>query len=533
MQVVTTREIDRMAQDIFRRNIPPSWLIREQHPDIHIDYFVEIADELEPSGIVFGVQLKGTMSPNYSEKYITISIKTQHIRYYVEKVKQPIFIVAIDVKNKRGYYIFIQQWSKRLKAELLEQKKIVIKISLDNSLNKTDNFREEIVHADEYMRELWPSSIPAAINYEKKRLENIDPRFDVIISHDDGKTNYAFQAKEPVNFTFHFKKPDQVINKFIDFYDRGLPFSFDTTDILKVEGSDLLKEAFEKTLPGKFTIERKYESTMIISTLNNLNQETSLLYEVKGIMSGGTKEIRFEGGINETPFRMNMVLRLTNWTIAKPAHFEIEFKEYTDWQGRPILLLPFFDRLLSFFNAIKDGNSIKITCEIKGIRVLEGKTGPFHYESMNYIFEYLNLIQKARLIASGLNIDLILPKIESISKHDIEHIDLIYDLVDKGEHRRDGSHAKIQAKLIPNDNFYKLIGKEDIEKKWAKPFIIEIQEPQYTIFGKEICLRPLRLTLTNPKIIVHKNNTKEGIIDDSRDLQLIGTKNSEFIVSKI
>jgi len=73
-----SREIDRMAQDIFRIKIPASWLIREQHPDIHIDYFVEIADRSGPSGIVFGVQLKGTRSPRYSKKYIKMSFKVKH-----------------------------------------------------------------------------------------------------------------------------------------------------------------------------------------------------------------------------------------------------------------------------------------------------------------------------------------------------------------------------------------------------------------------------------------------------------------------
>ncbi len=529
-----TREIDQMAQKIFGMSIIPSWLIREQHPDIHIDYVVELADDSGPLGNIFGVQLKGTISPKYSGKYIKYSLKTRHIAYYLDKVKYPVFLVVIDVRGKIGYYYFVQEWSKKLiNSDWRKQDKIILKIPTDNSITNIDKFKNAILQAENYMRDLRPSSIPVAINYERDRLKNIDPRFEVNISHYDGKTNYSLQAKEPVNFTFHFKKPEQLIKKFIDFSDRGLPLSFDTTDILKVEGSDLLKEAFEKRLPGKFTIERKYESTMRISTLNKLNQATSMLYEVKGIMSGGTKEIRFEGAINETPFRITMILQLTNWTITQSPHFEIEFNEYTDWEGRPIILLPFFENLLAFFNAIKDGDNIKIICEIKGIRVLEGKSGPTNSELANHIFEYLNLIQKARVIANSLNADIIFPKLESISKQDVEHIELIYDLVEKAEHRQNGSNAKIKGKITPNEEFYELIGKEAMEKDWEKPFMIEIQEPKYIIFGKEICLWPLRITLTNPKIIVHKNNTKEDMADDSRDLQLIGTKNSELIVSRI
>ena len=96
----TTFEIDRMAQNIFNDSLPPSWLTRKQDPDIHIDYFVEISKESKPSGITFGVQLKGTNSPRYSKNQIKISIKTKHLSYYLDKVKQPIFLVVVDVKKR-------------------------------------------------------------------------------------------------------------------------------------------------------------------------------------------------------------------------------------------------------------------------------------------------------------------------------------------------------------------------------------------------------------------------------------------------
>ena len=52
--MAVTREIDRQAQNIFNMGLPPTWLVRKQDPDIHIDYFVETTSGSEPSGLVFG-----------------------------------------------------------------------------------------------------------------------------------------------------------------------------------------------------------------------------------------------------------------------------------------------------------------------------------------------------------------------------------------------------------------------------------------------------------------------------------------------
>lgn len=101
--MANTREIDQMAQKIFGIAIPPSWLIREQHPDIHIDYVVELADDSGPLGNIFGVQLKGTISPKYSGKFIKFSLKTSPVIYYLDKVKYPVFLIVIDVRAKKGY----------------------------------------------------------------------------------------------------------------------------------------------------------------------------------------------------------------------------------------------------------------------------------------------------------------------------------------------------------------------------------------------------------------------------------------------
>ena len=374
------------------------------------------------------------------------------------------------------------------------------------------------------MRDVWPSSIPAAVNYEKKRLEDLDPRFKVSISQSDGIINYGIRAKEKVDCKLHFKNPEQFQKGFRDFVDRGLPFTLDTTNIIKVEGSELIREAFEKSFPGKLTFapERKFEAICIISVLNELNEEKLLLYEIKGIMEGGWKEARFQGGLDGTPFRVNLVCDFTKQKPNEMIHFEIIFKEYQIWKGFSVITLPFFDKIFSLFSSMRNGNTIKIRIEIKGNILLEGKIKPNKIETLNYILYYLNIIKMVRDISHKLNIELNMPNIELMSSDEVDTIEFVYNILCKDCFRQKGTIINYTATLAPSENYNDNLDKNDSMKLW--PGIrIEVEESKYIIFGKEINLGTLQHTLTNAKVIK----------DDDNKIKLLGTEKSELIIKKI
>lgn len=255
----TTREIDKKAQDIFNDSLPPGWLIRKQDPDIYIDYFVEIAERSRPSGVVFGVQLKGTNSPRYSGSLIKVSFKTKHLSYYLDKVKQPVFLIVIDIRKRQGFWLFAQEWAKNeLKDRNWKgQKKIDIKIPLINCLSNVDLLREEVAKAETFMRDLWPSSIPAAIEYAKSSLEQLDQRVQVDVSYEGGKTRFTLHSREPFDFKIRFKGSTHVQSRFADLFNSGKPAMFDSDEIVDVNGSPLLQSIFEKRRRGKLVFEPK------------------------------------------------------------------------------------------------------------------------------------------------------------------------------------------------------------------------------------------------------------------------------------
>lgn len=519
-----TREIDQSAQNILKISLPQGWLFRKQDPDIYIDYVVEFADGSGPLGNIFGVQLKGTISPKYSGKFIKYSLKTKHIIYYLDKVKYPVFLIVIDVRAKRGYYIFVQEWSKKLiNSAWRNQDYITLTIPVKNSITDIEKFKSAIFESENYMRDLWPSSIDSAIDYEKKRLEDLDPRFGILISHNEGQTKVALHAKENVNLKCKIKSDKKFKKNVIDFYNKGLPFTIEQTDVLGIYGSKIIEEAFEKATQGKITIGpiTQKNCLLIISTLNELNQTTSTNY-LNGVIFGGRKEFRIQGQLNESLFKVNILGKLGK---KKLLSFDFEFDfEFQKWEGLPITDLPFFEKIYSFLIAMRDGNIIKMVCEIRGKLFVSGTSYEVNYEAMKNLYNFFDIINKAIVIAKIMDIKIVLPNVDSISRDDVKNIELIYELLKNQECRSNGSETVITGKLISIEKFIESFGPEATERILKESLCIEIPEVKYNIFGKEIIIGPIRYTLTNPRLFI---NISE------KYFKLRGTENSEFIVNKL
>ena len=69
----------RAVELIFLGWLPPEWLPREEDPDFHVDYAVEIVKGGKPTGVHFRAQVKGrTAKPRNGR--IVESFKTKHLR---------------------------------------------------------------------------------------------------------------------------------------------------------------------------------------------------------------------------------------------------------------------------------------------------------------------------------------------------------------------------------------------------------------------------------------------------------------------
>ena len=534
----TTREIDRIAQDVLRAHIPPSWLIREQHPDIHIDYFIEIADSSGPSGSIFAVQLKGTKVAKYSSKHIKIYLKTKHLSYYLDKVKKPVFVVAIDVKIRSGFWVFIQEWliNESEKRNWRKNNKIVVAIPKINTLSDTKKLHNAISKAETYMRELWPSSITAAINYEKKSLEKLDPRIDVAISYDKGKTAYTLIAREDFDFNMQFKFSESFQRRFGQFLESGKEITIDRNEVLRVSGSPLLESVFNKSEKGKLVLGpgKKTKATLILSVIDSEQKKRAAIYGIPGTMYSGSKIVTFEGGLEDSPLKIDFSFPFPPSLEGNPLKVNLDFNT-SPWENIPILELPFFEKLFQFLGALVETNNIQIEFETKGNHIFTAySSADLESTFMEPSFRHLKFLNKIRRISKKVGINPKYPREKEykFTKQEMENILLLDQLLLSGEYRQNGQDARFKVHLLPSENFIKTLNEKGGLGGPSEPLILEPKDLEFSILGEEFSFGPLIFTLTNP--ILETDLEQIYTIQDFKkgfDLVWAGGPDSELIIS--
>jgi len=102
--------IDSQAQLLFKQSLPPEWIVRPLEPDYGIDYEVEVVEGGSFTGLRLYVQLKGTLSPKYTDASLSISFARDKLIYYSEKVNRPVFIIVADLVNNACLWLYAQRF---------------------------------------------------------------------------------------------------------------------------------------------------------------------------------------------------------------------------------------------------------------------------------------------------------------------------------------------------------------------------------------------------------------------------------------
>src|SRR5262249_21215647 len=132
-----THQIDELAQQYFRANIPVTWTYNEQGNDYGKDYLVEVGeDDGEQTGLNFFVQLKGQEQVEFTPDgtRVKFTLESKHASYYADKVKDlPVFLVVVDVNQPRCWFHFLQPDLERDRS-WRKQKTVTVYLPADNDL---------------------------------------------------------------------------------------------------------------------------------------------------------------------------------------------------------------------------------------------------------------------------------------------------------------------------------------------------------------------------------------------------------------
>lgn len=142
MKRTRSHEIDTQAQRIFLARIPVGWVARKQDPDYGIDYEIQIFHKRKSTGIWFRIQLKGTEKYRETEDSILMPFKTDTIRYYLNKVPFPVFLVVVLTQREEIYWLFLQKYInevlKNENPDWNQRKSVTIKIPKKNRLDNNN-----------------------------------------------------------------------------------------------------------------------------------------------------------------------------------------------------------------------------------------------------------------------------------------------------------------------------------------------------------------------------------------------------------
>ena len=361
-------QIDQTAQQIFKTFFPTNkWIIREEKPDFYIDYTIETAKESNPAGDRFYVQLKGTEVPKFRKTYLSFNLKTEHLVYYLDCVKQPVYLIEIDVKQKKGYYLFLQKWLATLNdSEWRKQETFTVKIPLNNDLSRLSFFQDDLCNSLLYMRDKWSTSPENAIMYQKQTLEALDPRLNLDFSYNKGE-HIIISAKEHVQFNFSVSDKEEVRNGLRDHIEKGTHLRINTEDIIDVEGSCLLKTII-KDKPGFLEIGPNIQEANIRICSKTENKKRIIINTIKGIIRSGTKLAHFEGNFGNELFSLQIDIDRIMQIMTVNFKSDISY-----WSGMPVHRLPNFDEMLSFYSAINDKNELEFKCYVKSFIVFNQK----------------------------------------------------------------------------------------------------------------------------------------------------------------
>jgi hypothetical protein len=131
---VTDAKGERQMRQVFE---DVGWGVNDIQNDYGIDFDVQVFDKNEATGEWFKVQLKSSENTQYSKNgdFIAQPISEDHARHYSEQLRDPIFVLHADVKNKRTCW-YAPQLSTGSSVPS-SQETVTLKIPVANSLPET------------------------------------------------------------------------------------------------------------------------------------------------------------------------------------------------------------------------------------------------------------------------------------------------------------------------------------------------------------------------------------------------------------
>jgi Domain of unknown function (DUF4365) len=421
----TQKEAERFLQS----RLPSKWPWREQTPDFFIDFHIEVVEHGQLSGFEFAVQIKGTKRAKHSP---SIRMDCKHLVYYRDKARLPVFVVLVDLISRNAYWLFAQRYLRECANKTVVDTQTTFTVTFDcaNSFNDLERFRKALKDAEHYMRELYPGTPAAAISAKEAELQQLDPDIGVKVSFDDGEILHLF-PKKPLHYTFRSLNSDGF-KSFHAMLDHGDDFEADV-DVTPPDSP----------LFGKLTAANKghikFEPDRLNGCVQIIVPSTHDTIHIDGKWRRGRKSVRFEGGGEDSPLRVE--LRIHDWLNDdnRTTSFNTPIS-LAGWEGQPFLRLAAFDDVRALVSALAHRRELLVKYFVLGAEIGRSTVVAGDEQSTSKAAVRLNdnidWLATVRRIALHYGVEPVLPKWKDIT-HAVRNVVEVLDALAQGKTREE------------------------------------------------------------------------------------------------
>lgn len=433
--------IDTEAQAVFTAAMPSAWVVDPYPNDYGKDYLVELVDASDDlTGESFIVQLKGKgkLTQRALADSFNHRLELKHVRYYMERCRLPVCLVVADLQSKRAYFVFVQQQvHERYPDKAWASKaEISINLPLQNELSDTAKLVEAYRSAAAFQQTLWPGSLSAAAESERRRLRAIDPRFEPTFTFTEGRLHVAMKAQDVVTGKIVIRgTADRVHQARDELFWRGKPVAFAPGE-LEITGSPLFEDFTKK--PVTLHLQSEASVQLAVRVVGSEGQSLSSLPTFDCNLRGGPLEWEVEAARLGLPFAMSLNAKMKDPTSPSLLAQIRWTTSVESWLGRPIRSLPYFDQFASFVAALQEAHHLDVSVTHLGNHLLRFDS-PLPSDRMQEFHKIFHWIGKARQACSHFKIDPVLPD-DFLDEH-LDDVDELYDLATHGSHDKPGRYT--------------------------------------------------------------------------------------------
>lgn len=440
-------EIDELAQRAFRAALPPGWVVDTYTNDYAKDFMVEVANAGAITGDIFVVQLKGkrALRKRRGAEFFSVPISREHLRYYVELVRIPVFLVAVDVVTGEAFFEFMQRMvteDPSISGRLHEPGRATLRASRRKRLSETQLLLTELADAWKFLNDRYPGSIEAAVRHRQTALKKLDSRFDYEISFAGGRQNVRLHALTPVECRVVVEGDSNLVPQQIDaLIDEGRPLEAVGGLSIRVEGSPIFE--------GQKIARLEFMHSVPVEVRVFAEREGELCYfpEFRGNLSGGVRKCFFSAALPGCPLEIGLVLERAD--DGATVNFAWRWLPER-WSGQAIRQLQWFEPIQRFFSCLAlPGAHLGIEMATLGRQVFRQVVAHEMSAAIASAGRYVSLLQKARLVSDVLNLNATVP----VDWRDVDFQDVeeLYSLVTTGTHEfRNRWNLKCQLTGIPS-----------------------------------------------------------------------------------